>query len=74
MLVRDDIRVPVIDKFTTLKFLSNIKRTVSGPDGIQHWFWKEFALELAPVEAHLFNLFIKGPFLKSPKTFLPHFR
>jgi hypothetical protein len=60
MAITGNTRIPVIDEFTAFKFLSNVKRTAAGPDGIQYWFWKEFALELAPVVTHLFNLSIKA--------------
>ena len=31
-------RLPVIDDFTTFKFLSQQKRTATGPNGLSHWF------------------------------------
>ena len=53
-------RLPVIDEFTTFKFLSRQKRTAAGPVGLCHWFWREFAHGLAPVVTTIFNLTIKS--------------
>ena len=61
MTITDDIYVPIIDENTTLIFFwSTVKRTAAGPDGIGHWFWRDFALELAPAITYLFNLSIKS--------------
>ena len=53
--ITDDTCVPIIAENTTLIFLSTVKRTAAGPDGIGHWFWSDFALELAPAITYLFN-------------------
>ena len=37
-----------------------MKRTAAGPDGIGDWFWRDFALALAPAITDLFNLSIKS--------------
>ena len=50
--------LPVINEFTTFKFLSQQKRTAAGPDGPSHWFWREFVEELAPIVTSIFNLSI----------------
>ncbi|KAK2557405.1 LINE-1 reverse transcriptase-like protein [Acropora cervicornis] len=60
MTITDDTYVRIIDENTTLIFLSTVKRTAVGPDGIGHWFWRDFALELAPTITYLFNLSIKS--------------
>ena len=60
MKITDDTYLPIIDENTTLIFLSTVKRTAAGPDGIGHWFWRHFALYLAPAITYLFNLSIKS--------------
>ena len=72
-------RLPVIDEVSTFKFLSQQKRTAAGPDGLSHWFWRDFAEELAPIATSILNLSIKSqtvpcfwqfanisPFLRTP--------
>ena len=59
MTITDDTCVPIIDENTTL-ILSTVKRTAAGPDGTGHWFWRDFALELALAITYLFNLSIKS--------------
>ena len=54
--VPQSTRLPVIDEFTTFKFLSQD----AGPDGLSRWFWREFAEELAAVITSIFNLSIKS--------------
>ena len=53
-------RLPVIDEVSTFKFLSQQKRTAAGPDGLSHWFWRDFAEELAPIATSILNLSIKS--------------
>ena len=53
MTITDDTCVPIIDENTTL-ILSTVKRTAAGPDGTGHWFWRDFALELALAITYLF--------------------
>ena len=36
MTITDDTYVPIIDENTTVNFLSTVKRTAAGPDGIGH--------------------------------------
>ena len=36
-------RVPTIDEPTVISFLSKLKRTAPGPDGLPYWLWKDFA-------------------------------
>jgi hypothetical protein len=52
-------RVPTIDEHTVISFLSNLKRTAPGPDGIPYWLWKDFAQPLAPIITKVFNLSIQ---------------
>ena len=72
-------RLPVIDEVSTFKFLWQQKRTAAGPDGLSHWFWRDFAEELAPIATSILNLSIKSqtvpcfwkfanisPFLRTP--------
>ena len=40
--------VAQIDEFTTFKFIAGQEKTVSGPGGLMHWFWRDYALELSP--------------------------
>ena len=65
MTITDDTYVPIIDEKTTLNFLSTVKRTAAGPDGIGYWFWRDFALELAPAIPYLLNLSIKSQVVPS---------
>lgn len=53
-------RLPVIDEFTTFKFLSQQKRTAAGPDNLPLWFWEELVEELSPTVTSIFNLSIKS--------------
>ena len=46
--------------------MQNLKRSASGPDDLPYWFWKEFALKLAPTIRNIFNSLSK--FSKVPKT------
>ncbi|CAB4040835.1 Hypothetical predicted protein, partial [Paramuricea clavata] len=34
-------------------------RSSSGPDNLPHWFWKSFAIELAPIVTEIFNMSLK---------------
>ncbi|CAH3031104.1 unnamed protein product, partial [Pocillopora meandrina] len=38
------------------KSLSNITQTVTGPDGIPFWVWKEHAEILTPILSHIWDL------------------
>ena len=60
VVIPEDTRIPRIDEYTALKFLSNVKKTAPGPDQLLHWFWRDYALELAPAIAHIFNLSIES--------------
>jgi hypothetical protein len=57
--IPDGTRVPLLSINTTLHLLQNLKRTASGPDDLPYWFWKEFALELAPTITNIFNTSLK---------------
>ena len=51
--------VPTIDEPTVINFLTNLKRTAQGPDGLPYWLWKDFAQPLAPIITKVFNLSIE---------------
>ena len=57
--IPDGTRVPLLSINTTLHLLQNLKRTASGPDDLPYWFWKKFALELAPTITNIFNTSLK---------------
>ncbi len=52
-------RVPTIDEPTVISFLTKLKRTGPGPDGLPYWLWKDFAQLLAPIITKVFNLSIE---------------
>ncbi len=54
-----DTRVPTIDEATVIRFLTKLKRTAPGPDGLPYWVWKDFAQLLAPIITKVFNLSIE---------------
>ena len=39
--------------------LLNQKRSSSGPDNLPYWFWKSFAIELAPIVTEILNMSLK---------------
>lgn len=53
-------RLPVIDEFTSFKFLSHLEKTALGLDGLSYWYQKEYANELSPVVLVIFNLSIRS--------------
>ena len=59
ILIPIGTRVPTIDEPTVINFLTNLKRTTQGPDGLPYWLWKDFAQSLAPIITKAFNLSIE---------------
>ena len=55
-LITDIKECPRLSLTQVLSSLSNIKKTSSGPDGIPYWVLRDYAVELAPVVLHLWNL------------------
>jgi hypothetical protein len=53
-------RIPSLSIYTVLHQLQTLKRTSSGPDDLPYWFWKEFALEMAPIITKMFNTSLKS--------------
>ena len=52
-------RVSELSVHTVCKLLLKQKRTPSGPDGLQYWFWSIYAYNIAPVITTIFNRSIK---------------
>ena len=46
----------MIHEISVLKVLARAKRSATGPDDLPFWFWKEYALKLTPVIAHILNV------------------
>ena len=56
MVVGSEIEAPETPERLVWKSLGKIKRTVTGPDGIPFWVWKEHAEILTPILSHIWNL------------------
>ena len=64
--ISDGTRIPTIVVLTVWKFLSTLKRTAPGPDGLPFWIWRDYAYQLAPTITKVFNSSLKkqlGPCL-----------
>ena len=48
IIIPDGTRIPTVDVNDVTNAMMNLKRTGSRPDGFPYWFWKDFALHLAP--------------------------
>ena len=59
MVVGSEIEVLEIPERLVWKSLSNIKRTVTGPDSIPFSVWKKHAEILTPVFRHIWNLSLR---------------
>ena len=58
--IPDDTRIPTIEVHTVRKFPSTlIKRTALGPDELPFWIWRDYAYQLAPTIAKVFNSSLK---------------
>ena len=51
--------IPTVDVANVGKFMTKLKRTASGPDGLPHWLWRDFAKCLAPILTHVMNVSLK---------------
>ena len=56
VVVGSEIEAPETPERLVWKSLGKIKRTVTGPDGIPFWVWKEHAEILTPVLSHIWKL------------------
>ena len=53
-------RIPSLSIHCTIQhLLQRQKHSASGPHDLPHWFWEEFATELAPVFTAIFNSSLK---------------
>ena len=57
--IPDGTRVPLLTVEVVFKFLQEQKCSSSGPDDLPHWFWREFATEIAPTITKIFKLSLK---------------
>ena len=57
--ISEGTRIPSLSLHEVRHFLLNQKRSSSGPDNLPHWFWKSFAIELAPIVTEIFNMSLK---------------
>ena len=57
--IPDGTRVPSLTVEIVFKFLQEQKCSSSGPDDLPHWFWREFATEIAPTITQIYNLSLK---------------
>ncbi len=57
--ISEGTRIPSLSIHEVRHFLLNQKRSSSGPDNLPHWFWKSFAIELAPIVTEIFNVSLK---------------
>ena len=48
--------IPFLSIHTVRHLLQNLERFSSGRDNMPYWFWKSYALELAPSFKELFNV------------------
>ena len=59
IIIPDSTRIPTVDVNDVTNAMMNLKRTRSGPDGFPYWFWKDFALYLAPILTRILNSSLK---------------
>ena len=59
IIIPDGTRIPTVDVNDVTNAMMNLKRTGSGPDGFPYWFWKDFALYLAPILTRILNSSLK---------------
>ena len=57
--ISDGTRIPTIEVHTVWKFLSTLKRTAPGPDGLPFWIWRDYAYQLAPTITKVFDYSLK---------------
>ena len=57
--IAEGTRIPSLYIHTVQHLLQRQKYSVSGPDDLLYWSWKEFAKELAPVTTAIFNSSLK---------------
>ena len=56
VVVPEHVTVPEISERQIWENLRKLKRTVTGPDEIPSWIWREHTELLTPVIAHIWNL------------------
>jgi hypothetical protein len=54
--ISEGTRIPSLSIHEVQHLLLNQKRSSSGPDNLPYWFWKSFAIELAPIVTEIFNV------------------
>ena len=59
--ISDGTRIPTIVVLTVWKFLSTLKRTAPGPDGLPFWIWRDYAYQLAPTITKVFTALLRKP-------------
>ena len=57
--IPEGTRIPSLSIHEVQYLLLNQKRSSSGPDNLPYWFWKSFAIELAPIVTEIFNMSLK---------------
>ena len=57
--ISEGTRIPSLSIHEVQHLLLNQKRSSSGPDNLPYWFWKSFAIELAPIVTEIFNMSLK---------------
>ena len=57
--IPEGTRIPSLSIHEVQHLLLNQKRSSSGPDNLPYWFWKSFAIELAPIVTEIFNMSLK---------------
>ena len=55
MMIREDTYIPTVGEQDVWDLLVHQKRTVSGPDNLPYWLWRDFAHHLAPIITKIFN-------------------
>jgi hypothetical protein len=58
--ISEGTRIPSLSNHEVQRILLNQKRSSSGPHNLPYWFWKSFAIELAPIVTEIFNMSIKN--------------
>ena len=60
VVIGSEIEVHEIPERLVWKSLSNIKQTITGPDSIPFWVWREHAEILTPILGHIWNFSLRA--------------